>query len=245
MQTLRYRIRKPRFNARPVNRFPGGRRAFLVWIGLQVVAAEVGVGQDSRWVVYGLIGINLLVHLLWLMYGVKSEAGAEWMTDQFTLSFSGLMAGRVWTLLTSVFSHVDSTHFLFNMFALYGFGGTVIQVIGVRRFLGLYFVGGLLSSVGFVVWQVVAGETSVALGASGAVMAVAVVFAALFPKAILRINFIFPVPAVLAVAGFILLDLLGILVDFDATVAHAAHLGGAAYGLLYWFVALRGRLRVS
>lgn len=34
---------------------------------------------------------------------------------------------RVWTLLTSAFSHFDLTHFLINSFVLYGFGKRLFE----------------------------------------------------------------------------------------------------------------------
>ena len=81
------------------------------------------------------------------------------------------------------------------------------------------------------------------LGASGAVSAIAVVFACLYPRAWLLLNFFIPVPAALAVGFFFVLDLGGVLNPRGDMVAHAAHLGGALFGFVYWTFSVRPRLR--
>jgi len=121
------------------------------------------------------------------------------------------------------------------------FGGAVHRVVGNGVFVHLYVVGAVLASLGHVVYGAVTGDLVPALGASGAIMTIAVVYAALFPKRILMLNFFIPVPAGLAVAGYIALDLFG-LVGGRGGIAHAAHLGGALYGVLFWLFWLRRRV---
>lgn len=178
-----------------------------------------------------LIGINVAVYALWHTWGVDHP---QVMVDQFLVAPQEALH-RPWTLLTSAFSHIDPGHLLFNMLALYVFGAPVMMVIGERRFVGLYVVGGLLGSVGHVLWGLATGQDAPALGASGAVMAVAVPFGVWFPRQVLLLGFFIPVPAWLAVILFIGLDVLGLFgsspLDGDQAVAHAAHLGGAVAGL--------------
>ena len=73
--------------------------------------------------------------------------------------------------------------------------------------------------------------------------AIAVVFAGMFPRARLYLNFFIPLPAAVAVGLFLLLDLLGVLNPRGDMIAHAAHLGGAFYGFVYWFFVVRPALR--
>jgi membrane associated rhomboid family serine protease len=72
-------------------------------------------------------------------------------------------------------------------------------------------------------------------------MAIAVMFAALFPDRTLLLQFFIPVPAAVAVGGYILLDVLGLVGggSLGGNVAHAAHLAGAAYGLAWWWFRVR------
>ncbi len=59
------------------------------------------------------------------------------------LSYENVTSGRVWTMLTNCFSHSDSMHFVLNSFVLYSFGPAVVQIVGARRFIGLYLASGL------------------------------------------------------------------------------------------------------
>ncbi|MBN2800408.1 MAG: rhomboid family intramembrane serine protease [Deltaproteobacteria bacterium] len=189
---------------------------------------------------WGLIGLNVLVYILW-QQARGSQAGQDLMAANFLVSADGVLAGRVWTLLTSAFSHIDPSHLLFNMIALYVFGGDVARVIGTRGMLHLYLVGGLVASLGHVAFNLLADSTTPALGASGSVMAIAVLFGALFPRRTLLVQFFIPVPAALAVGGYLVMDFLG-LFGHGSGIAHAAHLGGAAYGLAYYVLTVRPRL---
>jgi len=59
---------------------------------------------------------------------------------------------QVWRLVTHMFVHGSFFHIFFNMWGLYLFGTPVEQRLGPRRFLGLYFISGL---VGGLAWLVV------------------------------------------------------------------------------------------
>lgn len=192
-------------------------------------------------VLLALIGVNVAVHVAWLLVR-ESEPVLAFMADHFLVDAATVL-WRPWTLLTSAFSHISTMHLLFNLLALWVFGRDVAERIGGLAFLHLYVMGAVLASLGHVVYQLLSGSPSPALGASGAAMAIAVVFAALYPRRTLLVQMILPVPAAVAVAGYIVLDLVGALSPADSNVAHAAHLGGAAYGLGYWALRLRQRRR--
>jgi len=206
----------------------------------------VPVAPSTPRLLWGLIGVNVLVYVAWQL-AIRQGEGSFWveaMADHFLVSLQAMRAGRVWTLLTSAFSHIDPFHLFVNMLALWVFGRDVYRVTGARGFLHLYVVGALIASLGHVAYSLLSGSPNPALGASGSVMAIAVVFAALYPRRILLVNFFIPVPAALAVAVYVVLDALGVFGGTSDNIAHAAHLGGAAYGLLYWLVALRRKQRL-
>ena len=54
-----------------------------------------------------------------------------------------IWAGEWHRLLAPHFIHSGVPHILFNMYALYIFGRLVEGMIGTRRFLTVYFVGGI------------------------------------------------------------------------------------------------------
>ncbi len=135
---------------------------------------------------------------------------------------TGLLT-RPWTIVTSLFVHSGLWHIAANMFTLYFFGRYVSRLIGERKFLIVYFGGGILGSILFVV---LAPPFSIAVGASGAVFALGGVLAVMRPK--LRV-FVFPLPVpiplwVAVIGGFFILALF-------PYVAWQAHLGGLAFGL--------------
>jgi membrane associated rhomboid family serine protease len=193
-----------------------------------------------------LIAVNILVFFAWIgangLFLTGSPDALQAMQDNFVVSSELVLQGRVWTLLTSEFSHNWFAHLFFNMFALWVFGRDVERVVGPRGFLHLYLAGGILASLGHVLYGVVMGTTVPALGASGAVMAVAVVSAFLFPNRVLLLFFVIPLPQFVAVGLFLLIDVAGMVSPQGDMIAHAAHLGGALYGWFYYRRHLRGYL---
>ncbi|MBI2836217.1 MAG: rhomboid family intramembrane serine protease [Chloroflexi bacterium] len=131
-----------------------------------------------------------------------------------------------WTLVTALFIHAPFPslgHIMGNMFTLYFFGSSLIQLIGDKSFFIVYFVGGLLGNILFLL---LAPPFSIAIGASGAVFAVGGALTVMRPM--LRV-IIFPIPVpiplwVAVIGGFLLLS-------FLPSVAWQGHLGGLALGL--------------
>jgi rhomboid-like protein len=198
--------------------------------------------MQGRPVLYALIAVNVAVHLAWLM-ARDSEPALDFMAANFLVSVDHLAAGHVWTPFTAAISHMDTNHLLFNMLALWVFGRDTADVLGPWRFLHLYVAGGIVSSLAYVCFQLVTGVDAPSLGASGAIMALAVVYAALFPTRRLLVLGLVPASAPIVVIGYTLIDLLGVVSRFSDGVAHAAHLGGAAYGFVYWLILRRTVVR--
>lgn len=194
-----------------------------------------------------LIFINISVFLLWLAatLGYTSATFNEtFMEQNFLVSWNGLEEGRYWTLLTSAFSHTLFLHIFLNMFVLQSFGPIVQSVLGFKRFAVFYFTAAVLSSFSHAaVSAFVVGKPALpALGASGAVSGVILLFSLMFPtQKILMFGFI-PVPAVIGGLIFIGLDLWGLWAQAEGgglPIGHGAHLGGALTGILYFLFLLR------
>ncbi len=136
---------------------------------------------------------------------------------------------RPWTIITSMFVHVGFWHIFANMLTLYFFGRYVNMLVGEGKFLVLYFLGGLL---GGVFYLLMSAPFSIAIGASGAIFAVAGALTVMSPR--LRV-FIIPIPVpiplwIAVIGGFLILS-------FMPLVAWQAHLGGLVFGLVmgYFF----------
>ena len=131
---------------------------------------------------------------------------------------------RPWTILTSMFVHAGFWHIFANMLTLYFFGNYLSRLVGQGRFLIVYFGGGILGSILFIL---LAPSFSVAVGASGAIFALAGALVMMRPKSPV---FIFPIPVpiplwVAVIGGFLILS-------FLPFVAWQAHLGGLVFGLI-------------
>lgn len=170
------------------------------------------------------------------------------MADNFTLSWMGLTEGRYWTLMSSVFSHNWLIHFFINMFVLRSFGTLLEEVLGRARFILFYLMAGLSGSIVhiFVSEFILHIPEQAALGASGAIAGLVLVFSLVFPREKILIFGIIPVPAILGAFAFVGLDIWGLVAQAEGgglPIGHGAHLGGAAAGILFYFFYLRPRLR--
>jgi len=191
-------------------------------------------------VVHALVFGNLVVFLLWIW----PQIPAPLMAEHFLVSWEHLGEGRLWVLLTAVFSHVMALHLLINMIVLMSFGPPLERLMGPGGFLALFLLAGLMGSlahVGTSRFLMDRGDLP-ALGASGAIAGVLLVFSLAFPKAKVLLFFILPVPAIVAALGFIGIDIWGLITQIEGEglpIGHGAHLGGAFTGILYYL--LRGK----
>jgi rhomboid-like protein len=155
-----------------------------------------------------------------------------------------LAAGRWWTLVTSEFSHIAFLHFLLNMMVLSSFGPIVEITIGSARFLSFYLLAAVVASLSHAgVSALVLGVPGLpALGASGAISGVVLLFAFMYPQARILLFFFIPVPALAGVLAFVGLDVAGLIWQVEGgglPIGHGAHLGGAVTGMLYYLLVIR------
>ena len=204
--------------------------------------------MDPDVLIKSIIGINTTVFLGWLyakqMYTVKRDASPlKWMQSNFVSGYHNVIQqGRFWTLLTSSFSQSDLIHFGVNMFVLYSFGPTVVEIVGRSRFVPFYLLSGLASSLLSLAYQSSTRQISPmqgSHGASGAIMSSTLVYALTYPRVPILIYGILPVPSYLAVGAFIGYDLYKSLRGTSGRIDSAGHLGGALGGFLYWYLRIR------
>src|SRR4029079_786582 len=91
-------------------------------------------------------------------------------------------------LLTHLFIHVDVMHLLFNMLFLYLTGPSLEDVWGRTAFALFYVLGGGVSAAGFVALYPKLGIPLV--GASGAIAACMGAFFVRFPRADIRLFYV-------------------------------------------------------
>jgi len=137
-------------------------------------------------------------------------------------------------LLSAGFLHGDLMHLLFNMMTLYFFGPIVNQAFGDFGFLMIYFGSILLGNL-FSLYLYKNQSWYSAIGASGGVSGILFASIAMIPD--LGIYFFFiPIPIPGYIFGFLYFaySVYSMLNPRQQdNIGHAAHLGGAFFGLIY------------
>jgi membrane associated rhomboid family serine protease len=154
--------------------------------------------------------------------------------------------GQLWRLLTCAFCHSREAiwHIVFNMIFLYWFGTRLESMYGSREFLLFYLAAALSSSLAYVALAFWTGSNTPAIGASGAVMGVMMLYVIFYPFETMLLFWCIPVPLWALLSLYVIYDLHPVLLQlagdrFFTGVAHAGHLGGLAFGFLYWKFGLR------
>lgn len=211
---------------------------------LQQSSQSARGSSKPRSVVTGIIIATVGVYLLQLLTRTADggSAVADWLAIERDLIFR---SGQIWRLLTYAFCHSEERlmHIACNMLALFFLGRIVAHTLGQREFLWMYLAAavfsGIVQSSSLAVFRT-AGSSWV-LGASGAVCAVFMLFALHYPRMKLYIFGVIPIEARWLLAIMVAYDTLGyfgmapaLLLPAGASVGHAAHLGGLAFGLLYF-----------
>jgi membrane associated rhomboid family serine protease len=137
-----------------------------------------------------------------------------------------------WTIVTNLFVHGSIWHLVFNMLTFYFFGSFLSRLVGTRAFLIIYFCGGILGNVFFML---LGSPFAIVIGASGAIFALGGALAVLTPR--LRV-YVFPIPAPIPLWAAVLGGFL--IMSFVPGVAWQGHLGGLVFGLIAGLVLRRG-----
>jgi len=196
--------------------------------------------------------LTLTTKLVLVMFGVyavqlvtrpenfKITGDLGWFTTAFELRAD--LFRRPWMafeLLTYGFLHSpgDIYHILFNMFGLWLFGRGIEERYGPREYLTFVLAAIVFAGLFWVLGELVANRgqlaNTAALGASGGVVAVLILFAFLYPHRTVLFMFVIPMP--MWVLGLIIigLDIKGAF-DRAEPTAFTAHLGGALFAALYY-----------
>lgn len=150
----------------------------------------------------------------------------------YLVFFPPITLRQPWSLLTYMFLHGSGTHLLFNMIALFFFGPRVEVRLGSRSFAFLYFLSGLSGALLSAVFS----WSSPIIGASAGVFGVMLAFAYFWPRELIYIWGIIPVPSRVLVIATTALALWSGFSNTGSGIAHFAHLGGylGAYLYLKW-----------
>lgn len=194
-----------------------------------------------------LITINIIVYVVLLFVGILTNIlnflfatniySIQTITDYLAVSSDWkLLLYRPWTIITSLFVHANFSHILFNMILLYFAGQIFMKFFESKKIYVVYLLGGIvghllyiLSYNYFPVFESVKNY-SVAVGASGAIMAIMGAIASKVPN--MNINmWIANVKLKWIVLFFLIIDILSI--PNGNSGGHFAHIGGVLFGCAY------------
>ncbi len=147
---------------------------------------------------------------------------------------------RPWTIITHMFLHGGFWHMAMNMLILYWFGNIAGDLLGDRRILPVYIMGGLVGAIFYMLsYPWMSGYGSMALGASAATLAIVFTAVMTAPDYIMNLLLIGPVRIKYIGLTILFFDLIGTAGNIN-TGGHIAHLGGAAFGFLFVFLLNKG-----
>jgi membrane associated rhomboid family serine protease len=206
-----------------------------------------------------LIVTNIIVFaVFWLSwYDVfLNQQFAYDMLDKFTMFPVDIIHGqRLYTLFTSMFMHDPSVieaglfHLFGNMLYLYVFGDNVEDAFGHGSYLVFYLVSGLAASFTYVLTASPQDLIEGVVGASGAISGVLGAYAVLYPRSriltliLAGFPIILPIPAVLFLGFWFVLQWLYVVFGIASGVAYFAHIGGFVFGVLLAVTVGRRRKR--
>jgi membrane associated rhomboid family serine protease len=182
------------------------------------------------------IAVFLVQHLFLGLFRYHGVPVGEYIVRYFALQ--PLLSGDFypWQLLTYQFMHAgldNIWHILFNLFVLWMFGTELELLWGSRRFATYYLLCGIGAGIVHLLVQLFWTYPAPTVGASGAIYGILLAFGLTFPdRPVLMFPFFIPIPArilVLLMAG---IEFISGITSAGSTIAHFAHLGGAATGFL-------------
>lgn len=181
--------------------------------------------------------------LLWFVILISLSINQD-SIKYFALQPNSFVKGMyVWTIFTSMFSHLMFWHIFANMITLSFVGNFVERIIGSKRYLKFYLISGIIASLLFILLSILFGNSPLgerlfgnpalfALGASGAVFGLAGLITILIPRMKVLAFFIIPMPIWMAMVLF--LGFFWILSAFSGLpIGNSAHLGGFLTGIAY------------
>ena len=153
---------------------------------------------------------NFNLNLIWTLIALCAIVTIATLVNRDLIYLLGLnrasFLDRPWTIISNLFVHAGLWHLIFNMIALYFFGSYVGRLVGESRLLLVYFGGGIL---GNILYLLLGSPFIPAVGASGAIFALGGALAMLRPKLpVLVFPLPVPIPLWIAVIGsFVILSL--------------------------------------
>jgi len=183
------------------------------------------------------VAVFLVLHLVDLPFWLANSQAPDLLRWLKSTSALGTLLYTPWTVVTYMFTHSDLMHIFFNMLVLWFAGRMFEDLLGPRRILGNYLLGGvagfLLYLISYNLFPVFVRftEGSTILGASAAVMGVFIGIAAYRPDMEVQLLLFGRIKLKWIALIYVVIDLISIRQGGNSG-GHIAHLGGALYGYM-------------
>lgn len=207
------------------------------WAAIALVAIVVGTVYsylkrvNFSLVVCGICGVVFAIQVFngtnWSMMASETSMALAFMPEDL------LDPVRSYTVISSMFAHASFGHLILNLLGLAFIGMSFEDRIGVRPFIVLYILSGVVGTLVFAVARWTDPYVAV-VGASGAISGVLGAYARTFPnERMSMLLFFIPLPPMriwIIVGMFVLIQFV---FAFGSTnIAWEAHMGGLAAGIL-------------
>ncbi|MEA4983594.1 MAG: rhomboid family intramembrane serine protease [Paludibacter sp.] len=202
-------------------------------------------GNAVTRLIYINVAVYLLLHIFIIamkLFTLNGEFVVTWLALP---SDPGTLLYKPWTFISYMFLHQDFFHILFNMFALYWFGKLFLTYFTEKQLFGLYFFGGLVAGLFYVIAYNFfplfsqLSDISILMGASGSIMAIIVATAVQSPNLEMRFMLLGTVKLKYIAIVAVLISFFGI--TSSNAGGELAHLGGALYGYFFIVSLRRGK----
>jgi membrane associated rhomboid family serine protease len=206
-----------------------------------------GETRGSGWLSGASPACKTIILINVVVFFLQQVLDPEFVNEYLAASSEGIFRhGRVWQLLTATFLHDSVFHILWNMLFLWMVGREMESFYGSRDFVAMYLGAAVVSTLGWAALDALTQPSNPFLqshrmvGASGAVMAVVVVYALYYPRREVLLFFVLPVEMWLLVVVYLGSQVWDLLQPGpNKRIAVASHLTGALYGYLFKHFDLR------
>lgn len=137
---------------------------------------------------------------------------------------SDFLTGKVWTVITALFIHVNLLHLIGNTLFLFVFGNTLESTLGGRKMVLAFFIGGISS---FILSSFFYGTEVNMAGASAAIFTLAAVVMLIKP---LKFSWLFFMPLGLVAILYFVYNLLAVYTAVQGNVGYLGHIIGFLIG---------------
>lgn len=181
---------------------------------------------------------NGLIFLIQQIFALIMPGTIEYF---FGLSHIGFIHElKIWQIFTYMFFHGGWLHVIFNLIALWMFGGELENIWGSNLFLKFYVYTGIgagvfISIMNYYIYMTYHANP-VTIGASGALYGILLAYGLTWPNREVLLYFILPVKIKYLVIVYGLIEFFGTLSGISGTaggISHIGHLGGLISGFIF------------